>query len=100
MLYIHRSSYKLIFYLFADDTNFLYADKNLWTLELVEVSFALHSHEWLTANKLTLKLKSNFIVPHPHQNKIDDQVYLQILDKDSKMFSASRTCLMSNMYNY
>ena len=38
---IHRSSAKLAFYLFADDTNLLYADKNLRTLELV-VNSELH----------------------------------------------------------
>ena len=32
---IHRSSAKLAFYLFSDDTNVLYADKNFRTLELV-----------------------------------------------------------------
>ena len=32
---IHRSSDKVAFYLFADNINLLYADKNLRTLELV-----------------------------------------------------------------
>ena len=59
---IHRSSDKLAFYLFADDSNALYADKNLRTLELV-ANFGLHKvYESLTANKLTLNVKkSNFI---------------------------------------
>ena len=84
VLYIHRSSDKLISHLFRDDTNLLYAGKNLRTLELV-VNAELHKvYEWLTANKLTLNVKSNFFVFHPHQNKIDYQVNLQILDNDSK----------------
>ena len=84
---IYRSSDKLAFYLFADDTNLLYANKNLRTLELV-VNLELHKVcEWLTANKLTLNVKkSNFIIFHPHQKKIDYQVNLQIFDNDSKTY--------------
>ena len=53
---IHCPSDKLAFYLFADDTNLLYVDKKLRTLELV-VNFELHQvYEWLTANKLTLNV--------------------------------------------
>ena len=65
---IHCSYDKLAFYLFSDDTNLLYADKNLRTLELV-VNFELHKvYEWLTPNKLTLNVKkSNFIIFHPHE---------------------------------
>ena len=84
---IYRSSDKLAFYLFADDTNLLCANKNLRTLELV-VNLELHKVcEWLTANKLTLNVKkSNFIIFHPHQKKIDYQVNLQIFDNDSKTY--------------
>ena len=65
---IHNASDKLSFYLFADDTNLLYADKNLKSLEetvnhdnkLLEVS------EWLNANKLTLNAKkSNYVIFRP-----------------------------------
>ena len=89
---IYRSSAKLslAFYLFADDTNLLYADKNLRTLELV-VNSELHKvYEWLTANKLTLNIKkSNFIIFHPYQKKIDYQVNLRIFDNDSQTFLPS-----------
>ena len=73
--------------MFADDTNLLYADKNLRTLELV-VNSELHKvYEWLTANKLTLNIKkSNFIIFHLHQKKIDYQVNLRIFDNDSQTF--------------
>ena len=83
---IYRSSAKLAFNLFADDTNLLYADKNLRTL--LVVNSELHKvYEWLTANKLTLNIKkSNFIIFHPYQKKIDYQVNLRIFDNDSKTF--------------
>ena len=85
--YIHKSSDKLTFYLFADDTNLLCADKNLRTLELV-VNLEFHKvYEWLTAYKLTLDVKkSNFIIFHPHQKKINHQLNLKILDNDPKPF--------------
>ena len=51
-------SNKLNFYLFADDTNILYADKNLKLLEQV-VNAELHKlYVWLITNKLTLNVKS------------------------------------------
>ena len=44
---VHKSSDKLAFYLFADDRNLLYADKNLRTLELI-VNLELHKvYKWL-----------------------------------------------------
>ena len=84
---IRRSPTKLAFYLFADDTNLLYADKSLRTLEPVVNSESHKVNEWLTANKLTLNIKkSNFIIFHPHQKKIDYQVNLRIFDNDSETF--------------
>ena len=52
---IHRCSNKLRFYLFADDTNILYADKNLRDLETIVNIELQNVYNWLTANKLTLK---------------------------------------------
>ena len=44
---IHLSSDKLKFYLFADDTNLLYADKNLKAIEQT-VNVELNNvHDWL-----------------------------------------------------
>ena len=55
---IHRCSNKFRFYVFADDTNILYADKNLKDLETI-VNIGLQNlHTWLTANKLTLTLRN------------------------------------------
>ena len=60
VLYINdicSCSNKLNFYLFADDTNILYADKNLKLLEQV-VNTKLHKlYVWLITNKLTLNVK-------------------------------------------
>ena len=80
-----ESSDKLAFYLFADDTNLLCKDKNLRTLELV-VNLEFHKvYEWVTAYMLALNVeKSNFIILHPHQKKINYQLNLKILDNDPK----------------
>ena len=67
---IHQCSNKLKFYLFADDTSILYADKNLKSLENT-VNFELHNlYNWLTSNKLTLNTsKTNFLIFHPYQKR-------------------------------
>ena len=58
---IHLSSDKLKFYLFADDTNILYADKNLKAIEQTVNVELDNVHDWLTTNRLTLNTKkSNF----------------------------------------
>ena len=43
---IHQCSNKLKFYLFADDTNILYADKNLKSLENIVNIELQNLHEW------------------------------------------------------
>ena len=54
---IHKCSNKLRFYLFADDTNILYADKNVKALETT-INIELQKfYVWLTVNKLTLNTK-------------------------------------------
>ena len=46
---IQESSYKFCFYLFADDTNILYSDKNLKSLELsVNQELDNNVYDWLT----------------------------------------------------
>ena len=56
---MHRCSNKLMFYLFADDTNGLYADKNLKDLEITVNNELQNLYNCVTANKLTLKIKKN-----------------------------------------
>ena len=58
------------FFLFADDTNALYARKDLKTLELT-VNAELHDlYNWPTPNKLSLNMKkSNYVIFRPYQKK-------------------------------
>ena len=63
---IYLCSNKLGFYLFADDTNLLYADKDLKSLESVVNTELTNVCDWLNANKLTINdKKSNFVVFRP-----------------------------------
>ena len=75
----------LIFYLFADDTNLLYAEKDLSRLEVVVKEELLKLCEWLNSNKLSLNVsKSNFIIFHLYQRKLYREVNLKILDNNSE----------------
>ena len=56
---IQDSSEKLKFFLFADDTNILCADKNRRSLELIVNQEFCKLYDWLTANKLSLNIKKN-----------------------------------------
>ena len=68
---IHKCSNKRRFYLSADDTNILYADKNGKVLKTTINIELQKPYIWLTANKLTLHTrKSNFIVFHPYQKQL------------------------------
>ena len=49
---MYRSSKKVDFYLFADDTNLLYAEKDLTKLETVINDELLKLCEWLNSNNL------------------------------------------------
>ena len=75
---IYNSSKKLSFYLFADDTNLLYADKDLKSLESV-INIELQKVcDWLNANKLTINAKkSNFVIFRPSQKKLSYQINIQ-----------------------
>ena len=53
---MHRSSKEFDFYLFADDTNLLYAEKDLNKLEVVVNEDLLKLCEWLNSNKLSLNV--------------------------------------------
>lgn len=76
---ISNSSYKLKFYLFADDTNLLYADKNLKSLESTVNAEIFRVYDWLIANKLSLNIKkSNFVIFRPRQKKLNHQVNLKV----------------------
>ena len=78
---ISNSSDKLKFYLFADDTNLLYADKNLKSLESTVNAEIFRVYNWLIANKLSLNIKkSNFVIFSPRQKKLNHQVNLKVFD--------------------
>ena len=81
---IQDSSEKLKFFLFADDTNILYADKNLRSLELIVNQEFCKLYVWLTAKKLTLyiKKKTNFIIFSPAQRKLTYQPKIMIFDNE------------------
>ena len=72
---IQESSDKLSFYLFLEDINILFTDKNLKSLELYVNQELNKVYDWLTANKLTLNIKkSNFPCPK--------ETFLSTLNRD------------------
>ena len=80
---IQESPDKLKLFLFADDTNALYADKNLKTLESTVNQELCKLFDWLTANKLTLNIKKkNFVIFRPAQRKLNYHPKIMIFDND------------------
>ena len=66
--YISYSSNQLNFFLFGDDTNLLYADKNFRSLELTVNRELAIVCNWLMPNKPSLNTKkSNFVIFRPYQ---------------------------------
>jgi hypothetical protein len=89
LMYINdfnRCSEILEFHLFADDSNLFYKHKNLVELQ-TNLNRELHNiHVWLCANKLSLNVdKSNFVIFHPPQKKINDDIKLNINGKELKI---------------
>ena len=86
LLYIYDISYssnQLNFFLFADDTNLLYADKNLRSLEVTVNKELTRVCNWLTANKLSLNTKkSNFVNFRPYQKRMNFDVTIKLFDHD------------------
>ena len=80
-----NSSRVLDFHLFADDLNPFCENKSLAALEKIASEELAHIHEWLCANKLSLNIeKSNFVVFHPPQKKLNFSVKIVLLDKVPK----------------
>ena len=87
---IYRVSWKLNFYLFADDTNILYANNNLKYLESVVNEELRKVCEGLNTNKLSLNTsKHNFVIFHLFQRKPDYNVTLKMYDNDLKILAYS-----------
>ena len=82
---IYNSSNKLSFYLFADDINLLYADKNLKSLEEIVNNELLKVSEWLNANKLTLNAKKSMSFSVLIINK---SVNIQMFDNSTHTFTS------------
>ena len=99
---IHISSDKLSFYLFADDTNLLYADKNLKPLEETVNNELFKVSEWLNADKLTLNAKkSNYVIFRPYQRKLGYLVNIQMFDNSTNIFTpVSNARNMSNILEF
>jgi len=90
LLYINditKASTKLNFFLFADDTNLLYANKSLKVLESTVNTELSAINEWLTANKLTLNIKkSNFVIFRPHQRKITSPLNIKLFNNNTRQY--------------
>ena len=82
---ICNSSNLLDFFLFADDTNLLYADRSLKNLELTVNKELAKVSDWLIANKLTVNIKkSNFVIFRPRQKKLTLQPAIKLFDNNSQ----------------
>ena len=85
---IYMASDKLTFYLFADDTNLLYADKNLKSLETIVNCELFKVVDWLIANKLSLIIKkTNYIIFNPYQKRTNFNIRIKAYDNRTKTFS-------------
>ena len=75
------------FFIFANDTNILYADNNLKSLEDIVHLELRKLCDWLTANKLTLNIKkTNFVIFCPAQRKLTFQPSITIFDNDKNKY--------------
>ena len=78
---------KFTFYLFADDTNTLYANKNLKDLETTVNNELQNLYNWLTDNKLTLNFnKSNFVIFHPYPKRLAYQPKHCMFDNEKNKY--------------
>ena len=84
---ISNSADQLKFYLFADDTHMLYADRNLKSLETMVNDDLSNVYDWLTANKLSLNIKkSNFGIFRARQKKLHYEVNLKVFDYQTNTY--------------
>lgn len=83
MIFPIRLSNQLNVFLFADDTNLLYADKNLGSLEVTINKELTSVYNWLMANKFSFNTKkSNFVIFRPHQKRMNFDVTIKLFDHD------------------
>ena len=90
LLYINDiyTTFKLVkFHIFADNTNILYANKNIKTLISTVNSQLLLLQEWLATNKLTLNFKkSNFVIFHHYRKTLPRDINIKMFDNTSNKF--------------
>ena len=68
-------------HLFADDSNLFFCHKSLVCLEKIINTELAHVETWLNTNKLSLNIsKSNFVIFHPPQKKVNDPMKLYVND--------------------
>ena len=84
---IQELLWKASIFLFADDTNTLYADNNLKSLEDIVNQELRKLGDWLTANELTLNIKkANFVIFCPAQRKFTFQLNITIFHNDKNKY--------------
>ena len=81
---IYRCSQIFNFYLFADDTNLLYSNKDLKDLERVVNEELIKVSDWLDTNCLLTLVNLTFFIFHPYQHKPDCTIQLEIYNNDLK----------------
>ena len=82
-----KSSKIFNFFLFADDTNLLCANKDLKLLETIVNQELIKLSDWIMANKLTLNVKkNNFVIFRPWQRKSNVDISIKIPDSSSARF--------------
>ena len=100
LLYIndlYKSSNKLQFYLFADDTSLTYANGDLKKLE-TEINEEPFKVSWLVVNKLTLNIeKTNYVIFRPSQKTISFHPNIKITNNNS---NTSQPLEMKNYIGY
>ena len=83
---IQTTSKKFDLFLLADDTNLLFADKNLKSLESIVNTELENVCDWLLTNKLSTNIdKSNFVIFHPYQRKTKIDIHLKVFDNENKL---------------
>ena len=101
LLYVNdivNSSKQFSFHLFADDTNILYAHRNLHQLEKIVNSELIQVSNWLQANKLTLNFKkSNYMIFRPYQKLLS---YFPIIKVYDPILNKSQILEMKNFVKY
>ena len=74
-----NSSQKLVFYLFADDTNIYFEADEFGELEKVVNKELGYVKQWLDDNRLSLNIeKTNFIIFRSHQRPLTDNINMKI----------------------